>query len=89
MALICPALVSPLPRVRRVDAHLVKREMDTLFATILDDGHDLVGAQTCSMFFVDEDKGELWSKVATDNRGEIKVGRGRLCACHVDIRTHS
>lgn len=47
--------------------------MDTLFATILDDGHNVVGAAKCSLFFVDEEKGEVWTKVATDNDGEIKV----------------
>ena len=47
--------------------------MDTLFATILDDGHNLVGAAKCSLFFVDEEKGELWTKVVTDTSGEIKV----------------
>lgn len=54
---------------------LMQREMDTLFATILDDGHNLVGADKCSLFFVDEEKGELWTKVATDNHGAIKVRR--------------
>lgn len=57
----------------------LQREMDTLFATILDDGHDLVGAAKCSLFFVDEEKGEVWSKVATDNRGEIKVSAFLRC----------
>lgn len=52
---------------------LLQRAMDTLFATILDDGHNVVGAAKCSLFFVDEEKGELWTKVATDNDGEIKV----------------
>lgn len=47
--------------------------MDSLFATILDDGHNVVGADKCSLFFVDEENGELWTKVATDNQGEIKV----------------
>lgn len=50
--------------------------MDTLFATILDDGHHIVGAEKCSLFFVDEERGELWTKVATDNRGAIKVRDG-------------
>lgn len=58
-----------------------QREMDTLLATILDDGHNLVGAAKCSLFFVDEDKKELWTKVATDNDGEIKVrGAAQRCA---------
>ncbi|CAM9661078.1 unnamed protein product [Ectocarpus sp. 13 AM-2016] len=52
-----------------------QREMDTLFATILDDGHNIVGAAKCSLFFVDEEEGELWTKVATDNDGEIKTGK--------------
>ena len=51
----------------------LQREMDTLFATILDDGHNLVSAAKCSLFFVDEEKGELWTKVATDDSGVIKV----------------
>ena len=52
---------------------LSQRQLDTLFATILDDGHNLVGAERCSMFFVDEDKGQLWTKVATDSGGVIKA----------------
>lgn len=53
--------------------------MDSLFATILDDGHNVVGAAKCSLFFVDEEKGELWTKVATDNQGEIKVRASSNC----------
>ncbi|CAN0453929.1 unnamed protein product [Hapterophycus canaliculatus] len=49
--------------------------MDTLLATILEDGHNLVGAAKCSLFFVDEDKREVWTKVATDNDGQIKTGK--------------
>lgn len=56
----------------------LQREMDILFATILDDGHNVVGAAKCSLFFVDEEKGEVWTKVATDNDGEIKVRRPTL-----------
>lgn len=47
--------------------------MDSIFAAILDDAHSLVGAERCSLFFVDEERGELWTKVATDRGGEIKV----------------
>lgn len=47
--------------------------MDTLLATILDQGHHLVEAERCSLFFVDEARGELWTKVATDRHGAIKV----------------
>eukprot|EP00903_Cladosiphon_okamuranus_P010751 g10161.t1 len=52
-----------------------QREMDTLFATILDDGCNVIGATKCSLFLVDEAKGEVWTKVATDNDGEIKTGK--------------
>lgn len=47
--------------------------MDALLATILDHGHHLVEAERCSLFFVDEARGELWTKVATDRHGAIKV----------------
>ncbi|CAN0349963.1 unnamed protein product, partial [Discosporangium mesarthrocarpum] len=52
-----------------------QKEMDTIFAAILDDGHNLVGANKCSLFLVDREKGELWTKVATGNDGSIKAGR--------------
>lgn len=50
-----------------------QRGVEALFAAILDDAHSLVGAERCSLFFVDEERGELWTKVATDRGGEIKV----------------
>lgn len=57
-----------------------QREMDTLLATILDHGHDLVGAEKCSLFFVDEERKELWSKVTTDQHGAIKVRELFCCS---------
>lgn len=57
------------------DREKKQREMDTLLATILDQGHHLVEAERCSLFFVDEARGELWTKVATDRHGAIKTGK--------------
>lgn len=59
--------------------------MDTLLATILDDGHNLIGASKCSLFFVDEEKQEVWTKVATDNDGEIKVLYAQRRGTAVDV----
>lgn len=47
-------------------------------ATILDHAHNVVGAEKCSLFFVDYEKQELWTKVATDRHGAIKVRGYRL-----------
>lgn len=69
---------------------VVQREMDTLFATIMDHGHQIVGAEKCSMFFVDEEKQELWTKVATDEHGAIKVTSDLSVACsRDDVHTRS
>lgn len=54
-----------------------QREMNTLLASILDHAHDMVGAERCSLFFVDHDRQELWTKVATDSNGTIKVRPGQ------------
>ncbi|CAM9497338.1 unnamed protein product [Phaeothamnion confervicola] len=50
-----------------------QREMDSLFKTIMDHSHEMLGAERCSLFLVDRRKGELWSKVATDNQGMLQV----------------
>lgn len=52
---------------------MIQRDMDILLASILDNGRNLVEAERCSIFFVDEERGELWTKVATDRHGAIKV----------------
>ena len=47
------------------------KEMATIVQTIMDHSHDLIGAQWCSLFVVDEEKQELWSKVVTDRNGKV------------------
>ncbi|CAM9908728.1 unnamed protein product, partial [Sphacelaria rigidula] len=45
------------------DREKKQRDMDILLASILDNGRNLVEAERCSIFFVDEERGELWTKV--------------------------
>jgi len=39
-------------------------ELDTIFNTVIEHGHWVVQAERGTLFMVDEEKGELWSKVA-------------------------
>eukprot|EP00611_Tribonema_gayanum_P002858 TRINITY_DN12193_c0_g1_i2.p1 TRINITY_DN12193_c0_g1~~TRINITY_DN12193_c0_g1_i2.p1 ORF type:complete len:348 (+),score=132.44 TRINITY_DN12193_c0_g1_i2:132-1175(+) len=55
-----------------------QREMETIFRTIMDHSHDLMGADMCSLFIVDEAKNELWSKVATDSDGTVSSAKPKL-----------
>eukprot|EP00467_Chlorarachnion_reptans_P020113 CAMPEP_0114508064 /NCGR_PEP_ID=MMETSP0109-20121206/12375_1 /TAXON_ID=29199 /ORGANISM="Chlorarachnion reptans, Strain CCCM449" /LENGTH=371 /DNA_ID=CAMNT_0001686921 /DNA_START=421 /DNA_END=1537 /DNA_ORIENTATION=+ len=40
-------------------------ELNTIFETVLHHGHKVINAERASLFILDEEKGVLWSKVAT------------------------
>lgn len=42
------------------------KELETIFKHVMNDGKQLFGAERASLFMLDEEKGELWSQVATD-----------------------
>ena len=59
------------------------KELDTLFKTLMGDGHELIGAARCSLFILDRPANELWSKVATGASEVIRVpaDKGFVGAC--------
>ena len=59
------------------------KELETIFKHVMNDGKQLFGAERASLFMLDEEKGELWSQVATDTKDIIKLGsdEGIIGAC--------
>ncbi|GBG30684.1 cGMP-specific 3',5'-cyclic phosphodiesterase [Hondaea fermentalgiana] len=48
-------------------------ELTTIFRTVMQDGHKLVHAERATLWLLDKDSGELWSKIATGEKDEIRV----------------
>jgi GAF domain-containing protein len=59
------------------------KELQSIFETIMEEGHTMIGAERATLFMLDEDSGELWSRVATGTKGIIKVPKsaGIVGAC--------
>jgi signal transduction protein with GAF and PtsI domain len=51
------------------------RELSSIFSTIMDHSHNLIGADMCSLLFVDREKQELWSRVATGTDGKMLTSK--------------
>lgn len=49
------------------------KELQSIFETIMDEGHVLLNADRATLFMLDEEKKELWSRVATGTSGIIKI----------------
>jgi HD-GYP domain-containing protein (c-di-GMP phosphodiesterase class II) len=67
-----------------------EKDIDTLLETILTHATDVISADRCSLFIVDRDKHELWSKIAqgivpdvSGANGEIRfaIGKGIAGQC--------
>ncbi len=53
---------------------------------VVDRVADVMSAERCTLFLLDEERGELWSKVFTESRiGEIRVRLGEGIAGHVMV----
>ena len=63
----------------KVDRARRAKELKSIFESITNDGHHLVGAERATLFMVDNDTKELWSQVATGTDGIIKVPFSRGC----------
>ena len=63
----------------RADRAKRAKELKSIFESIMDDGHNLVGAERATLFMVDEESNELWSQVATGTDGIIKVPLSKGC----------
>jgi HD-GYP domain-containing protein (c-di-GMP phosphodiesterase class II) len=57
-------------------AMTAERDLDQLLHLILAQATRVVEADRCSLFLLDREKNELWSKVAQGARGEIRVKLG-------------
>eukprot|EP00537_Pseudo-nitzschia_pungens_P013457 CAMPEP_0172388170 /NCGR_PEP_ID=MMETSP1061-20121228/5321_1 /TAXON_ID=37318 /ORGANISM="Pseudo-nitzschia pungens, Strain cf. pungens" /LENGTH=274 /DNA_ID=CAMNT_0013117993 /DNA_START=702 /DNA_END=1526 /DNA_ORIENTATION=+ len=55
------------------------RELKSIFESVMNDGHHLVGAERATLFLIDEESKELWSQVATGTDGIIKVPAKKGC----------
>jgi HD-GYP domain-containing protein (c-di-GMP phosphodiesterase class II) len=55
-----------------------EKDVDRLLARILDEAQDVIEADRCSLFIVDRDKNELWSKIAHGmDSVEIRIPLGK------------
>ena len=55
------------------------KELQSIFESVMNEGNNLVEADRATLFMLDEDKGELWSRVATGTKGIIK------CPCESGV----
>jgi len=67
----------------RTDRLKKARELTTIFTSLMDDGHRLVSAERCALWMLDDDRGELWTHVATGLQREIRIAAttGVVGAC--------
>lgn len=63
----------------KVDRARRAKELKSIFESVMEDGHHLVGAERATLFMVDEEAEELWSQVATGTDGIIKVPLSKGC----------
>eukprot|EP00392_Amoebophrya_sp_AT5.2_P016117 g16360.t1 len=51
-----------------------QQELDTIFKTVIREGSETLNAERCSLFVVDPDTREVWTRAATGVKAIIKVG---------------
>tara|TARA_B110000305_G_C19276597_1_gene557155 strand:- start:205 stop:924 length:720 start_codon:yes stop_codon:yes gene_type:complete len=62
------------------------KEMETVLDTVMRHGDEIIGAERCSVFIVDEEKGEMWSKyVMGDNSESHKYESEKVALLTVKI----
>ncbi len=57
-------------------AMTAERDLDVLLELIMNEARKIIEADRCSLFIVDADKNELWSKVAQGAKSEIRLPIG-------------
>ncbi|NCO34806.1 MAG: hypothetical protein AUJ92_11200 [Armatimonadetes bacterium CG2_30_59_28] len=66
------------------DAIASETDLDKLLTLINDEARELLEADRCTVFVLDDEKGELWSRVATGiGRSEIRIPKDMGIAGHV------
>jgi HD-GYP domain-containing protein (c-di-GMP phosphodiesterase class II) len=66
-------------------AMTVKRNLDELLPLILKEAARVVEADRCSLFILDRERNELWSRIAQGTTGEIRVPLGKGIAGSVAL----
>src|SRR5438309_433586 len=64
-----PSRSSSCCRRRRTSS----RDLDTLLPVILTEATSVVEAERCSLFILDRDTGELWSRLAQGTKQQIRM----------------
>ena len=49
------------------------KEMESVFNTVMEGGHKLVGADRCALWMIDDNKTHLWSMVSSGTKDLIVV----------------
>merc|ERR1712226_1657734 len=49
------------------------RELDTIFRTVVVQAKGTIGAERCSLFLIDHENKELWTKVQTSHKEIIRL----------------
>jgi hypothetical protein len=57
----------------RADRAKRAKELNSIFESVMEEGHKLVEAERATLFMLDDEKKELWSRVGTGIEGIIKV----------------
>ena len=57
----------------RADRAKCAKELNSIFESIMHDGHGLCNAERATLFMLDDERDELWSRVATGTDGIITV----------------
>ncbi|KAL3902629.1 MAG: hypothetical protein SGARI_005746, partial [Bacillariaceae sp.] len=55
----------------RADRMKKAKELNSIFETVMDQGHKLLGADRATLFMLDDEKKELWSRVGTGIEEDI------------------
>ena len=75
---MCTLLLKDLDAAERLKK---AKALETVFATVMQNGHQLIGAERCTLYLYDEASHELWTKVSTGADVVVALtGRFRLGA---------
>ena len=71
---MCTLLLKDLEAAERLKK---AKALETVFATVMQNGHQLIGAERCTLYLYDEASHELWTKVSTGADVVVALPLGR------------
>ena len=71
---MCTLLLKDLDAAERLKK---AKALETVFATVMQNGHQLIGAERCTLYLYDEASHELWTKVSTGADVVVALPLGR------------